>query len=589
MLRRYWFWGTVLAIGSLLMAGCRSVVSRHQPVPLDAATGDARPEPGIDASAEKVAQAHAHYAAACIHEENREVEAALRDFYQAALEDPSDEWVVLSVSARLLENKQPDKALEVLSHSAARSDASGAVYARLGVVYAQLGKYDQAANADRMAIKKAPSSLAGYQNLFLDLLQNKQQAEALKVLDEAARQPDTDAEFLISLSELYTSYVMQAPTQKDKVYAKALGTLRRADKLNPPDPRLRLRLAEGLILTGDPQKAALIYLDLLKKLPDVPFVRERVHARLAEIYLQGSEHKRAIEQLQAIVKDDPTNPQAYYYLGYLSFNENKAEEAVDYLSKAVLLNPDFEDAYLDLALAQISLNRTSDALATLEKARARFSQGGQNFALEFYSGLAYNRQKAYAQALRCFTEAEVIAKASASNRLDQNLYFQIGAAAERTGDLALAEKYFQKCLEKSPNFAEAQNYLGYMWAEHGIKLEPARELIEKAVKAEPKNAAYLDSLGWVLFKLNRPKEALDYILKAIELSKKEEEDATLYEHLGDIYAALNETSKAREAWTKSLSLEPNDQVRKKLGNPESDDSKPATEAKPETKSETKPE
>jgi len=69
-------------------------------------------------------------------------------------------------------------------------------------------------------------------------------------------------------------------------------------------------------------------------------------------------------------------------------------------------------------------------------------------------------------------------------------------------------------------------------------------------------------MGWVLFKLNRPKEALDYLLKAIQFS--EEEDATEYDHLGDIYAALGQADKAREAWRKSLSLEPNDLVRKKL-------------------------
>src|SRR2546423_3850673 len=109
------------------------------------------------------------------------------------------------------------------------------------------------------------------------------------------------------------------------------------------------------------------------------------------------------------------------------------------------------------------------------------------------------------------------------------------------------------------------NYLGYMWAEHGMKLEEANELIEKAVKAEPKNAAYLDSLGWVRFKLGRPKEALDPELKAVELS--EQPDATVYDHLGDIYAALKQRDKAREAWKKSVSLEANEQVKKKLEAP----------------------
>ena len=104
-----------------------------------------------------------------------------------------------------------------------------------------------------------------------------------------------------------------------------------------------------------------------------------------------------------------------------------------------------------------------------------------------------------------------------------------------------------------------------MWAEHDQKLDQARALIEKAVQAEPKNAAYLDSLGWVLFKLHQPKEALDYMLKAVALS--DEPDATLFDHLGDIYAALNQPDKAREAWTKSLAVEPNEQVRKKLQSP----------------------
>jgi tetratricopeptide (TPR) repeat protein len=87
-------------------------------------------------------------------------------------------------------------------------------------------------------------------------------------------------------------------------------------------------------------------------------------------------------------------------------------------------------------------------------------------------------------------------------------------------------------------------------------------LIEKAVKLEPKSAAYVDSLGWVLYKLDRPQEALPQIQKAIALS--EEADATLYDHLGDIYAALKQPDKAREAWRKSLAVEPNDQIRKKI-------------------------
>jgi len=557
MLCRYRLRGSLLA--AMLLVGCGSLNSHQH----KKATDDAGFAPAVEAMPEKpsgkLAQAHAHFAAGVIHDMNEETEAALEEFYKAALNDIENEDLVLEVTRRLLQNKQPEKALELLTRATGQPNASGALFARLGLVYSQLGKTEQAIAADRIAIKRSPQSLAGYQNLFLNCLQNKQEQEALKVLEDAAKQPHADAEFLLNLAELYGNYLLQFPAQKQKVSPKALALLNRAAQVKPISPGLRLRLADDFASFGDSSRAAQLYLELLKQLPDLPAVRERVHAKLANIYLRESDHKRAAEQLEAVIRDDPTNAQAYYWLGVLAYSDKKPAVAADYFSKTLLLGPDFEPAYYDMALAQISLDKADDALATLEKARKKFQQ---SFPMELWTGLAYVRQKNYAAALRHFTAAEVIAKATDPSRLNEEFYFQIGAAHERTGDLATAESYFEKCLRLAPNSAEAQNYLGYMWAEHGIKLEQARELIEKAVKTEPKNAAYLDSLAWVLFKLNQPKEALKYELKAVELST--EPDATVYEHLGDIYSGLGQPAKASEAWRKSMSLEPNDQVRKKL-------------------------
>jgi tetratricopeptide (TPR) repeat protein len=244
----------------------------------------------------------------------------------------------------------------------------------------------------------------------------------------------------------------------------------------------------------------------------------------------------------------------------LAFEDKKFKEAADQFRKTVLLQPDFEPAYYDLAGAQMNGDQARDALITLEKAKARFRE---NFAGEFFQGLAYSRLKEYTNALAHFTAAEVIARATETNRLTAPFYFQMGAAYERTQNYTEAESYFRKCLSLSPEFSEALNYLGYMWAERGLKLGEARELIEKAVQLEPKNAAYLDSLAWVLFKLEKPQEALDWMLKAIE--QADEPDPTLFDHLGDIYAALQRPDQAREAWRKALAIEPNAEIQKKLG------------------------
>jgi tetratricopeptide (TPR) repeat protein len=490
---------------------------------------------------------------------NGEPAAAAEEYYQAALLDLDDEALILEASRHLLENKQPDRALELVTRAAARSHASGEIYARLGMIYSQLGKADQAAAANRTAIRKSPGSLIGYHNLYLGYLANKQTQEALKVLDEAARQPRPDAEFLISLAELYMSVGAQVPAQKDSANGKALALLNRAEKLSPLTPLLRLKLADSFNLLGDSTKAAQLYIEVLKHPPDLPLIEERVHANLTAIYLRGSDHKAAVEQLQAILKDDPTNPQAYFYLGRMALEDKKPAEAADYFSKALLMSPDLESAYYYLAIAQIDLDKTSEALTTLDKARQKFPQ---SFALEYYTALAFSREKAYAEALRHFVSAEVIAKATDPKLLDEGFYFQLGATCERKGDLSQAEEYFQRSLKLAPDFAEAMNYLGYMWAEHDLKLDQAQALIEKALKAEPKNAAYLDSMAWVLYKLKRPKEALPYALQAAELSEKP--DATVYDHVGDIYAALKEFDKAREAWRKSLSLEKSEEVSKKI-------------------------
>jgi tetratricopeptide (TPR) repeat protein len=303
-------------------------------------------------------------------------------------------------------------------------------------------------------------------------------------------------------------------------------------------------------------------LQLLTKYADSPLVRENVRAKLTDIYLRGSDQKHAVEQLEAMVQDDPANAQAYYYLGGLAFGEKKFDQAAEYFEKTWLFRPELQQVYYDLAGVQINLNKTQDALATLEKARAKFPN---SFVTEFLSGLAYNKRKEYAEAVKHFTAAEVMARATEPKRLNEAFYFQLGAVYERKGDHEQAEIYFQKCLEMAPDFAEALNYLGYMWADRGVKLDKARELIEKAVKLEPKNAAFLDSLGWVLYKLDQPQPALEQMLKAVEFA--EEPDATLYDHLGDIYTALKQPEKAREVWRKSLSIEPNEQIQKKLDSP----------------------
>ncbi|HKK21651.1 MAG TPA: tetratricopeptide repeat protein, partial [candidate division Zixibacteria bacterium] len=144
-----------------------------------------------------------------------------------------------------------------------------------------------------------------------------------------------------------------------------------------------------------------------------------------------------------------------------------------------------------------------------------------------------------------------------------NLLFSLGAAYEQSGQVPEAESTFEEIIARSPDYAPALNYLGYMLADRGERLDYARKLIEKAVEVKPDNPAYLDSYGWVLYRLGNFKDALKQLKKAVSLDS----DPTIFDHLGDTYKALGNLSDARVWWQKALELSPDDpQLKEKLGN-----------------------
>ncbi|HMP82964.1 MAG TPA: tetratricopeptide repeat protein [Verrucomicrobiota bacterium] len=514
---------------------------------------------------ERRARAHAQYAAAVIYDINDEPEDALDAFYQAATLDSENETLALDVSRRFIIARQPERALEILKASAARPDSSGEIWARLGLVYTQLGRSADAVQANSVAIKKSPKQLDAYKNFFNDLMLANKHDEALKVLGQAVAQKDVSPEFLIGVAEMYAQFLNQFPTRRKAVEPPAVAALDRAAALSPASDMLRLRLADAYLAMSRPMSAATYYEISLTNVMDVPFLRDTLRDKLAEIYLRAGSNQLAVAHLEAVVRDEPSNAKAHYLLGLVALDEQRWSDATDHFQRSIVFNPGFERAYYDLASAQIAAERPAQALATLNDARRRFPQ---NFLMEYLFASAFIESKAYAQAVGHLNAAEVIAGASDSAVLNERFYFQCGVAYERSGQHDQAARYFKKSIELSPDFAAALNYLGYMWADRGENLEEAERLIARALKIEPNNEAYLDSMGWVRFKQGDYKSALKYIQKAIEAS--EEPDAEIYDHLGDIYAAMNQPDKAREAWEKALSVEPNDDIRKKLEPPAAD-------------------
>jgi tetratricopeptide (TPR) repeat protein len=550
-----------LMISAMVFAGCATrPAAHHHALPpnivhIKSPAPAAKPSPTVEPSTEAIA----HFAAGVSYEANTNNALALSHFEQAALADPGNEPLVIELSRQYLATKQNQKALNLLTKAAAHPNATPEVYGWFAEAYLKSGKTNQAIAASRHALDTWPTQLEGYRSLAATYLQVGKSDESLKTLHRAAKVETKDPKFLIGLADLYAAWAQGRTKQKELIKTNAIALLDRAVALKPA-AELAQHIGDIYNHFGEPKKAAKFYLQVLTHESEPSALRDTVREELANIYLESNNRKGASEQLQGIVRDNPTRyPQAWYELGVLAYEDKNFIDAARNFEKALLLNPNLQPAYYNLALAQIDLQHKDEALKTLATANAKFKN---TFVDEFFTALADVHMKDYKEAALHFTAAEVIAKVKDPVRLDYDFYFQFGAACERNHDSTEAEKHFLKCIDQAPDRPEALNYLGFMWSERGQNLYKAREFIERAVKIEPKNAAYIDSMGWVFFKLKQPNEALTWLLKAQELSP--EPDATLLDHLGDVYMALHEEDKAHEAWKQSLSLESNADVQKKL-------------------------
>ncbi|MBT6416590.1 tetratricopeptide repeat protein [Candidatus Puniceispirillum sp.] len=210
---------------------------------------------------------------------------------------------------------------------------------------------------------------------------------------------------------------------------------------------------------------------------------------------------------------------------------------------------------LDMLVAE---NDFETALSIIQSYLADHPKNG---FLHKEHGDILRRNSNYAASRDAYLQAEKYGFASAT--LDRNL----AITYEQLGSDDKAEERFLAALTVSPDDAFTLNYLGYWWADEGRNLDEAIKLIEKAVELRPESGYFVDSLGWVHYKLGNYPVAVELLEKATTL---EPADPVIFDHLGDAYWRLNRYAEARHMWTfaidQSNDQELTDTMRKKLSN-----------------------
>jgi tetratricopeptide (TPR) repeat protein len=572
-------WGILLhplLIPSVAEGKTQPSLSSHRSLP-EEERGAAIP---LDASGEDRAKALAAYAAGVRAETAGQISQALDHYCVAVRHDPSLVDLGVRIATEFLKQNQGSRSVEILRSLVRHHPADASLHTALALTLSVLGHPKEARNSSAAALACEPSNASAHALLF-DLDSGKRSpaelTSALAALRKrAAPQPDP-AEFWESVGEAYARILTErdklsvreiahlslpmfeacadyAPNDiprlmragdllaLDQRYAEAATLFARCLQLDPNHADIPNKLALAYLSSGKTAEAISTLETLLKSFPE----RSALYPALAELYGQMGEKEKA-RAYRAEAEKRGADP---LLLGELCLREKEWTEAERLLLLAQQRPGASSAVWLRLAQLQLHQEHPQEAMAILVDAIARFPESAR---VALMASAVARDLRQFDTAQTHIREAEKLARLYDPELLKEDIYFEWGVLAEQSGDIAAAEQQFRQAIKLNPAHHRAMNYLSYSWADRSIRLPEALKLIQDALKLEPHNAAYLDTLGWVYFRMNQLEEALHALDTAITQGG---DDAEIHEHRGDVLLKLGRRSEALAAWERAAQQDP---------------------------------
>jgi len=451
-----------------------------------------------------------------------------------------------------IELNQVREAIESLESSIAYDETNLENLKLLGNLYEQTGQREEARSLYSKSLDSTTDPDIRFR-LALLLTDQNQFVEAISILQELVEDFPKNVRINISLARALRG---------NNKYADAAEVIKKGLEDDPNHYRLNYELAELMALLGERQEAIEHFLHLR----DMSESDQRINAidiNLALLYQRTKQFDKAVELFRTVIRKNPDDEIAKLRLVYALKDAGQLQEALT-LSEQLLkgsIAQTYEEqpnkTYLVVAHAQMlsADNQLEKAVALLNNQIAQSSSPEELFLA---ASQLYTDHENHQEAERMVREGMFRFPDS------EKMQFQLGAVYEEQGKLEETEAVFQSILKKHPHHAGVLNYLGYMLADRGLRLLEALDYINEAVEIEPHNGAYLDSLGWVYFKLNQLELAETNLLLALGVN---DSDPTIYDHLGDLYSKLKQYDRARTYYRHSISLaekEEQEKVQKKL-------------------------
>ena len=504
-----------------------------------------------------------------IHDLNEDYPAALLSYQEALLYDSSASELYLAIGKDYLRLGKEESSLISLLKCLNRDSTEIEAQEIISKIYIAQQKWDLSEKMLLQTLDQDSMYVDTYYNLALIYLQRDELNKAIKMYQQILSLQETpDPQILLSLgeiyldqnqfenaAEMYTQFTRVEPYEGLGYYGlgltrealkdttAAIEYFTRALQLTPDMNQAKNHLIQ--IYTARQEWEPAIY--ICQKAIEIDSTDLNNWLDIADIYKQKGDSLLSLQTLEKAKRLFADDWRIYSYSGRFYLDSQKFDFARQEFKKVTELAPDIHWGWLYSGISLVYLDSLENSQYYFQKA---LNIEPDDPMANYYLGSVLTQLKRPEDAIPYLENALTIrsdwisAISTLAGIYDQLKYYE------------KSDSLFNEALRLDPDNALIMNNYGYSLSERGIRLNEAMEMAQKALKQDPENGAYLDTVGWIYYKIGEYEKALEYITKAFSARQ---ESAILADHLGDVYDKLEMKEEARKAWEKALELDQSNQ------------------------------
>jgi tetratricopeptide (TPR) repeat protein len=442
---------------------------------------------------------------------------------------PTDADAYLVLTQLWLDQGRVDEAIKVVEELGAAVPGEPVGYRRLGLALAERGDAGKAEKLLQRAVERDPGDLESWGALARLAETGGKLNKALEYWERAMERDPESREVLLNAGRLALRVrrMAEAKAYFDQLLAQGR------------DPEVAVKVSFSYLAAQQLPMAA----DVLDQ-ARAQGVEPRLHFYAGLVHERVRNFQKAAEAFDAVPAGlGDVSLEARLHRGSCLSQLGQHKAALEVLRKVRDERPDLGGIDAALARTLERAGQLKEAEATLVQAMTR-GTGANNELLEALAGF-YGRQNRLQDAIGLLNGA--LARAPG----DETLLFALATVHDKKGDPQRAIEKVRLIIDADPKNATALNFLGYALAQSGGDLDEAERVVKRALELKPDSPAFLDSMGWVLFKKGDAENGADFLERAVLGGP---EDPTLLEHLGDVSVKLGRKARAAECFGRAIEL-----------------------------------